>query len=53
MSLGVTAAPTVYRHGPVLHIGVNPASYGRGALERLRLIDAVLADDGIWALTKP
>lgn len=53
MSLGVTAAPTVYRHGPVLHVGVNPASYGSGALERLRLIDAVLTDDGIWALTKP
>jgi hypothetical protein len=51
--LGVTAAPTVYRHGPVLHIGVNPAAYGSGALERLRAIDAVLTDDGIWTLTKP
>lgn len=51
--LGVTAAPTVFRHGPVLHIGVNPASYGGGALERLRVIDAVLSDDGIWTLAKP
>ncbi len=53
MSLGVTAAPTVFRHGPVLHVGVNPASYGSGALDRLRVIDAVLVDDGIWTLTKP
>lgn len=51
--LGVTAAPTVFRHGPVLHIGVNPASYEGGALERLRVIDAVLSDDGIWTLAKP
>ncbi len=51
--LGVIAAPTIFRHGPVLHVGVNPASYASGALERLRLIDGVLSDDGIWTLTKP
>jgi hypothetical protein len=52
-SLGVTGTPTIFRHGPVLHVGVTPASYEGDVLERLRLIDAVLADDGIWGLNKP
>ena len=52
-SLGVSGTPTIFRHGPVLHVGVNPASYEGDVLERLRLIDAVLADDGIWSLNKP
>ena len=52
-SLGVSGTPTIFRHGPVLRVGVNPAAYEGDVLERLRLIDAVLNDDGIWSLAKP
>jgi hypothetical protein len=51
--LGVTDTPTLYRHGPVLHVEMNMAALSGDVLERLRLIDGVLADDGIWGLTKP
>jgi hypothetical protein len=51
--IGVSAAPTVFRHGPVLHVDVNPAAYSGDTLGRLRLIDRVLEDDGIWRLSKP
>jgi predicted DsbA family dithiol-disulfide isomerase len=51
--LGVAGTPTIFRHGPVLQVGVNPAAYTGDLLERLRLIDAVLDDDGIWLLAKP
>lgn len=51
--LGVSGAPTVFRHGPVLRVDVNPAAYSGDTLDRLRLIDAVLEDDGIWSLRKP
>lgn len=51
--LGVSGAPTVFRHGPVLRVDVNPAAYSGNTLERLRLIDGVLEDDGIWSLSKP
>ena len=51
--LGVAGTPTVFRHGPVLQVGVNPAAYKGKVIERLRLIDAVLEDDGIWSLVKP
>lgn len=51
--LGVSGAPTIFRHGPVLRVDVNPAAYSGDTLERLRLIDAVLEDDGIWSLRKP
>jgi hypothetical protein len=52
-SIGVTGAPSVVRHGPVLLVDVNPAAYSGSTLERLRLIDGVLEDDGIWSLSKP
>jgi hypothetical protein len=52
-SIGVFAAPTIFRHGPVLHVEVNPAAYSGNILDRLRLIDGVLEDDGIWSLAKP
>ena len=52
-SLGVSGTPTIFRHGPVLRVGVTPAAYEGDVLERLRLIDAVLNDDGIWSLAKP
>lgn len=51
--LGVAGTPTVFRHGPVLQVGVNPAACRGDVLKRLRLIDAVLDDDGIWSLAKP
>jgi hypothetical protein len=51
--LGVSGAPTVFRHGPVLHVDVNPAAFSGNTLERLGLINAVLEDDGIWSLRKP
>jgi len=51
--LGVADTPTLYRHGPVLHVEANMAALSGDVLERLRLIDGVLADDGIWGLSKP
>lgn len=51
--LGVTDTPSLYRHGPVLHVEMNMAALDGDVLERLRLIDGVLADDGIWVLQKP
>ena len=51
--LGVVATPSLYRHGPVLHVETNMAEMSGDVLERLRLIDGVLADDGIWRLSKP
>jgi len=52
-ALGGVGAPTIHRHGPVLKIEVNPAALRGDVLERLRLIDGVLEDDGIWTLEKP
>ena len=51
--LGVSDVPTIFRHGSALHVDVNPAAYSGDILERLRLIDGVLEDDGIWRLSKP
>ena len=51
--LGVSQTPTLYRHGPVLHVEMNMAALSGDVLERLNLIDGVLSDDGIWGLTKP
>lgn len=52
-ALGVSGTPTVYRHGPVLRVDVNPAAFSGDTVGRLALIDAVLQDDGIWSLRKP
>ena len=52
-SLGVTGTPTVFRSGPVLQVKLTPAAYEGNVLERLRLIDTVLGDVGIWSLAKP
>ena len=51
--LGVVATPSVYRHGPVLPDEPNMAAMRGDVMGRLRLIDSVLADDGIWRLSKP
>ena len=52
-ALGVVGTPTIYRHGPVLRVEVNPAAYEGDVLERLGRINAVMEDDGIWVLEKP
>jgi len=51
--LGVVRTPSIYRHGPVLRVRVNPAALDGDVIARLRVIDAVLGDDGVWALEKP
>jgi 2-hydroxychromene-2-carboxylate isomerase len=52
-ALGVSAVPTVYRHGPAVTVRTTPAVLTGSALRRLELIDAMLEDDGVWGLTKP
>ena len=53
IELGVAGVPTLYRHGPVMLVRTTPAVVMGNAIDRLSLIDAVLDDDGIWALSKP
>lgn len=51
--LGVSATPSLYRHGPVLHVVLTPAALRGDAVARLQTIEAVLDDDAIWTLEKP
>ena len=51
--LGVAAVPTIYRHGPPVTIRTTPAVGTGSARRRLEVIDGMLADDGLWSLTKP
>lgn len=51
--LGVTAVPSLYRHGPVAHVSLTAASETGDVLRRLATIDAFLEDDGIWEVSKP
>lgn len=51
--LGVTGTPTLYRNGPVLYVEVSGAAHTGDVLARLRLLDQVLGDDGLWVLRKP
>lgn len=51
--VGVAAVPTLYRHGPALRLRTTPAVTQGDPVERLRIIDAVLDDDGLWELSKP
>ena len=51
--LGVTGVPAVYRHGPVLWIRTTGALATGRATDRLRVVAAVMEDDGIWELRKP
>ena len=53
VQLGVTTTPTLYRHGPVLHIALTPAALRGDPVARLQAIEAVLEDDAIWRLEKP
>lgn len=51
--LGVDAVPTVYRHGPVLSIQLNPAVLNDDPNDTARRIIDVMESDGIWELRKP
>lgn len=51
--LGVEATPTLYQHGPVLHIVLNGAAPTGHVDLTAQSIMAVLNDDGIWSLAKP
>ncbi len=51
--LGVIETPTVYNHGPVMHVVLNAVA-GTGDVEETALsILSVLENDGIWRLSKP
>lgn len=50
---GVSDVPTIERHGPPVLIKTNAAANHGSAAARLRLIDHMLRDDGIWEMTKP
>lgn len=51
--LGVIDVPTMYRHGPVVRIDLNPAATRGNVALRAGTILRMLDDDGIWGLTKP
>jgi hypothetical protein len=51
--LGIHAVPTMYRHGPVVAIGLNGAAVSGDVERRARLILDMLDDDGVWSLQKP
>ena len=50
---GVGDVPTIERQGPPLPIKTNDAANYGNAVARLRLIDHIMRDDGIWAMSKP
>ena len=52
-ALGVVTVPSLYRHGPVVAVHLNPAATLGDVGERARTILAVASDDGLWGLTKP
>lgn len=53
VELGVSGTPTLYRNGPTLYVEMSGAADSGDVLERLRLLDGVLGDDGLWVLRKP
>ncbi|MDX2343316.1 MAG: hypothetical protein QNL12_06085 [Acidimicrobiia bacterium] len=50
---GILAVPTIVRHGPPLHIKTTEAAKQGSAVARIELLNRMLDDDGVWALTKP
>jgi hypothetical protein len=52
-SAGVDSVPTLVRDGPPLTVSTTPAVEHGPAAARLEIIDHMLADDGLWKLTKP
>ncbi len=51
--LGVRGVPTLYRHGPVVRIGLTEAALLEDVAARAASILSVADDDGIWRLDKP
>jgi hypothetical protein len=51
--LGVSLVPSLYRHGPVMHVRTTGAVASGNATRRLELLAAVMDDDGLWELRKP
>ena len=51
--LGVGAVPTLYRHGPVLSVQLNPAVLDGDPRAVARVINDMIVNDGIWELRKP
>ena len=51
--LGVAKAPTIVRQGPPLYVKTSGAANYGDPIARLELINRMLADDGIWTLSKP
>jgi protein-disulfide isomerase-like protein with CxxC motif len=50
---GVKGVPTVERHGPPLLVRTSGAADHGNSVARLELINRMLDEDGIWAMTKP
>ncbi len=50
---GVTAVPSIVRHGPPLLVTSTQALREGRAKPRLEIIDRMLDDDGLWGLVKP
>jgi len=51
--LGVERTPTIYNHGPVMHITLNGAAVTGDVEATGRALMSVLGNDGIWAMEKP
>lgn len=50
---GIVAAPSIVRHGPPLHIRTTGALGQSNPIATIELLNRMLDDDGIWALSKP
>jgi len=51
--LGVQHTPTIYNHGPVMHVTLNGAAVTGDVEATGRALMDVLGNDGIWAIEKP
>ncbi len=51
--LGVSDVPTIVRQGPPVYIKTTGAANYGDSVARLELINRMLDDDGIWAMSKP
>jgi hypothetical protein len=52
-SLGVSATPSLYRHGPASHIRLTEASLLGDVEKTAIVILSVADDDGVWGIVKP
>jgi len=51
--IGVSGTPTLYRHGPPMHVRLNPSALTGDPRDTLQTILAMSDNDGIWELRKP